>query len=72
MRQVINISLPVELANEVDKMVKRGKFATKSEFVREIIRERILDSDLLARVQKSKEEIASGKGEALDSFCDLR
>jgi len=38
MRSVINISLPKSMADLVEKEVKSGKFATKSEFVRHMIR----------------------------------
>lgn len=38
MRQVINISLPLELKREVEKAVKQEKYATKSEFFRDLLR----------------------------------
>ncbi len=72
MRTIINISLPEELLCSVDKMVKKGKYATKSEFLREIIRERIAEDDLLARIEKSEAEFRAGKGKILRSLRDLR
>ncbi len=40
MRKVINISLPEDLYDEVEKEVKKGKYSTKSEFFRDILRNR--------------------------------
>lgn len=72
MRTIINISLPEVLNREIEKAVKKGKYSTKSEFLREVIRERIAEEDLLARIEKSKEEIRVGKGKILKSLRDLR
>ena len=72
MREVINISLPKGLARTVEKMVKDGQFATKSEFVRELIRERAAEMHLLARIEKSRKEMQSGKGKLLNSLSDIR
>jgi len=72
MRQVINISLSNDLSQEVEKIVKRGKYSTKSEFLRELIRDRITEEDLLIRIEKSRKEIRSGRGKVLRSFRDLR
>ncbi|MGM0629530.1 MAG: ribbon-helix-helix protein, CopG family [Patescibacteria group bacterium] len=40
MRKVINISLPEDLYNEVERETKKGKYSTKSEFFRDILRNR--------------------------------
>ena len=71
MRQVINISLPGELVREVERIIKKGKYSTKSEFLRELIRERIAEEKLLARIEKSRTEIRAGKGKVLHSLSDL-
>jgi Arc/MetJ-type ribon-helix-helix transcriptional regulator len=71
MRDVINISLPRELARIAEAEVKSGKFATKSEFFRMLLRlwdERIL----IEGIQKSEKEFATGKGKKLISLKDLR
>ena len=60
MREVINISLPKELSQEVEKIIKKGKYSTKSEFLRELIRERLTEEDLLKSIEKSKKEIKAG------------
>lgn len=72
MREVVNISLPKELSREIDRLLERGHYSTKSEFLREIIRERIAEEDLLARVRKSEVEFRAGKGKILHSLKDLR
>lgn len=72
MRQILNISLPEALDREVEKIVKRGRYSTKSEFLRELIRERIAEEDLLSRIKKSETEFRTGKGRVLRSLKDLR
>jgi Arc/MetJ-type ribon-helix-helix transcriptional regulator len=72
MREIINISLPKELDREVEEIIKKGQYASKSEFLRELIRERIAEENLLARIEKSRKEIQSGKGRVLKSLRNLR
>ena len=38
MRNIVTISLPKQLDEQIEKEVKTGKFASKSEFVRCLIR----------------------------------
>ena len=62
--------MPEELNKLVEKEIKRGKFASKSEFIRNLLRlweERKLLDDL----EKSRKEIKRGKGRALRSLADL-
>lgn len=72
MRSIVNISLSKELVFDLDKAVKRGKYSSKSEFLRELIRERIEQEDLLRKIKISQKEIAQGKGKILKSLKDLR
>ena len=72
MRSIVNISLSKELVFDLDKAVKRGKYSSKSEFLRELIRERLEEEDLLRRVRISQKEIEQGKGKILRSLKDLR
>ena len=72
MREVINISLSKELSRAIDSLVKRGKYSTKSEFVRELVRQKIAEEDLFRRIQKSEAEFKAGKFKVLKSFKDLR
>ena len=71
MRNIINISLPPELTKEVEKAVKSGKFATKSEFFRHLLR-LWHEEQLLEEIRQSRKEIAEGKGKILRSLKDLR
>lgn len=72
MRSVINISLSKELAVDLEKAVKHGKYSSKSEFLRELIRDKLEEEDLLRSVKISRREIAQGKGKILRSLKDLR
>ena len=72
MRSIINISLSKKLARELEKTVKRGRYSSKSEFLRELIRERLEENDLVRNVRISQEEIRQGKGKILRSLKDLR
>jgi len=71
MRSIVNISLSKELVSDLDKAVKKGKYSSKSEFLRELIRERIEQEDLLRRVRISEVEFKAGKGKILRSLEDL-
>ncbi len=71
MRDIINISLPQELAALVRKEVKEKKFASISEYFRALLRSKLEDK-ILADLNKSRKEIASGKGKVLHSLKDLR
>ncbi len=72
MRTIINISLPSSLEKSVERLVKKGKYATKSEFLRELIREKLEEEDILSQIRKSEAEFAAGKGKILRSLKDLR
>lgn len=71
MRNVVNISLPVELSFEVEKAVVKGRFATKSEFFRHLLR-LWFEGRLASELEESHQEIASGKGRLLKSLKALR
>ncbi len=71
MRTIVNISMPAALAEEVTKAVKEGNFASKSEFIRDLLREWKMRR-LLIDIQQSRKEIAQGKGKVLKSLKDLR
>mgnify|MGYP001562480650 CR=1 FL=1 len=71
MRTIINISLPKELKKVVEEAVERGKFATKSEFFRTLLR--LWEEGKLAEdLAESRKELKAGKGELLRSLTDLR
>lgn len=71
MRNIINISLPDTMVRIVEKEVKKGKYATKSEFFRSLLRERE-ENRILAELKESQREINTGKGRTLRSLKDLR
>lgn len=71
MRNVVNISLPVELNYEVARAVDEGRFATKSEFFRHLLR-LWFEGRLASELKESHKEMASGKRRLLRSFKDLR
>lgn len=71
MRKIINISLPEELDKEIEKKVKEGKYSTKSEFFRDLVR-MWLEGRILKELNESKREIASGDGKKLKSLKKLR
>ncbi len=70
MREVINISLPPLMAKTVKIAVKRGKYASISEFFRYLLRD-WQEGKLLGELNKSRVEIA-GKRKVLSSLKDLR
>ncbi len=71
MREIINISLPKELNKAVEKTMKKDHYATKSEFLREIIR-MWLEGKILKELAESRKELVAGKGKVLKSLKDLR
>ena len=70
MRKIINISLPEELNKLVEKEIKKGKFASKSEFIRNLLR-LWEEKKLIGKLEDSRKEIKGGKGKALRSLADL-
>jgi Arc/MetJ-type ribon-helix-helix transcriptional regulator len=71
MRNIVNISLPAELNREVEKAIKSGDFASKSEFFRHLLR-LWKEEQVLRELRDSQREIAQGKGKTLKSLKDLR
>lgn len=71
MRNVVNISLPYTLTAEVETAVEQGRFASKSEFFRHLLR-LWLENRLVSDLEKSRKEMVFGKGKVLRSLKDLR
>ena len=71
MRTIVNISLPEKLNKEVEKAIAKGRYASKSEFFRELLR-LWMEGKLANKLEKSREDIKSGKGKLLKSLSDLR
>lgn len=71
MRNIINISLPEEMVKIVKKEVKTGRYATTSEFFRDLLR--LWNSVKLAEELKADRKVfEAGKGKVLRSLRDLR
>ncbi|MEK7121355.1 MAG: ribbon-helix-helix domain-containing protein [Patescibacteria group bacterium] len=68
MRNIINISLPEEMAKAVEREVKKGQFASTSEYFRHLLR----THELAEELEKSRREFEFGKGKILRSLKDLR
>jgi Arc/MetJ-type ribon-helix-helix transcriptional regulator len=71
MRQIINISLPQELNQAVEGIISEGKYSTKSEFFRELLR-LWLEGKILRELAESRKELAASRGRILQSLKDLR
>ena len=56
MRRYTNIPLPDELANQIDNVIKTAElgYKTKSEFVKEAVRERLIELSKFERLKKKK------------------
>ena len=72
MRNIINISLPAQMAKMVKQEVKKGRYASTSEFFRFLLRDYEEENRILAELEESRREILTGKGKILRSFKDLR
>lgn len=71
MRQIINISLPENLAKMIKEEVKNGGYASVSEFFRHLLR--LWNTQKLAQeLKEGKKVFESGKGKVLKSLKDLR
>ncbi len=71
MRTILNISLPVSLADEVKAEVAEGGYASVSEFIRELVRE-WKKRKAINDVKISLKEYEQGKAKVLHSLADLR
>ena len=71
MRNIVNISLPKEMAEIVEENVKTGYYSTKSEFFRALLRD-WLEGKLAGELEESRKEMLAGKGKLLKSLKSLR
>lgn len=71
MRSIVNISLPAQLNTVVEKEVATGKYASKSEFFRNLLRQ-WMEGRLLMEIEESRKELQKGKGKLLKSLADLK
>ena len=71
MRSIVNISLPTQLNSLIEKELSKGRFASKSEFFRNLVR-LWLEGKLMYDLEESRQELKAGKGKLLKSLSDLR
>lgn len=71
MRNIVNISLPETLRKEVDIAVRKGNYASTSEFFRDLLR-MWKEKQLVRDIAISEREFAAGKGKRLKSLKELR
>lgn len=71
MRNIVTISLPKQLDEQIEKEVKTGKFASKSEFIRSLIR--LWQEEKLAKeIAECERDIVAGRYKELKSLKELR
>lgn len=70
MRAIVNISLPHQLNSLVEAEVATGKYASKSEFFRDLLRA-YMETKFARELEESRREIKSGRGKLLKSLADL-
>ncbi len=63
--------MPGEMVKVIRKEVKRGQYASTSEFFRSLVRS-WQEEKLLLDLKESQSEITKGKGKLLHSLKDLR
>jgi len=71
MRTIVNISLPLQLKDIVEAEVATGKFSSKSEFFRDLLRNYI-ETKVARELEESRRELKLGKGKLLKSLSDLQ
>jgi len=71
MREIINISLPPQMAKTIKNAVKTGDYSSVSEFFRDLLRD-WQENKILKELNASQAEIAAGKGKTLKSLKELR
>lgn len=71
MREIVNLSLPKPLAQSVNDIVAEGRYASKSEFFRELLR-MWLEGKISRELAGSRRELAEGRGKTLKSLRELR
>lgn len=70
MREVINISLPKSMADQIRLEVKKNDYASVSEFIRHLIRSWNTQK-LALELENDQKEFKKGKSKELKSLKDL-
>ena len=70
MRDVINISMPTEMVRDVNREIRIGKFASKSEFFRHLLR--MWNTQKLAmELKREQKEFRKGNYKVLRSLKNI-
>jgi len=64
----MNISLPIQLVKDVEAQVKKGRFASVSEYIRQLIRNDTLYNEL----EEDRKQFEVGNYKVIKSLRDLR
>ena len=68
---IVSMSLPKQLDEQIEKEARTGKFASKSEFVRFLVR--LWQEDKLAKeIDEAEKDIAAGRVKEIESLKELR
>jgi len=71
MRDVINISMPAEMVKNVNMEIKKGNFASKSEFFRHLLR-MWNTQKLVQELKREQKEFRKGNYKILHSLRNLK
>ena len=66
----MNVSLPATVKKEIELAVKKGGYATKSEFIRDLMRF-WKEQQLYKKLRVSRKQIKVGRGKTLRSLKSL-
>jgi Arc/MetJ-type ribon-helix-helix transcriptional regulator len=58
------VSIPVRLAGIIDKLVESQEYSSRSEFVKEAIRAKLQERDLLSTASELNSILRPGEGES--------
>ena len=70
MRAIMNISLPEQMASFIDTEVETLHFSSRSEFIRNLVRE-WQNKKVVSDILKSQKEVDTGDYQVLNSLADL-
>jgi len=74
MRQVLSLSLPEQIAQEIKSLSKKRGFASVSDYIRQLIeldKDLISADELLAMAQEAEKEYKTGRTIKANSLADL-
>lgn len=57
MRKITNVAIPAKYAEAIDEFVKSGEYASRNEFVREAVRDKLIARGMLKIASLKKTEV---------------